>query len=146
MNILKIFPAAAWLMVLFLITASISSVFAQDVVVICNKNVSENVLNQIDINKIFLGKKTEWSNSQNIKFAIMKKEDIHKIFLKEYIGKTEAQFRTYWKKMVFTGKGRLPLSFDTPEEMIQYVAQTEGAVGYIPKDAADDSVKILLEK
>jgi hypothetical protein len=36
--------------------------------------------------------------------------------------------------MVFSGKGKKPKSFKTSKELLDYVANTEGAVGYIDKD------------
>lgn len=73
----------------------------------------------------------------------MKNKSIHKEFLKQYIGKTQPQFRNYWRKKVFTGKGRAPKKNDSSEAMIQFVTENSGAIGYIPKESFNDSVKNL---
>jgi ABC-type phosphate transport system substrate-binding protein len=43
--------------------------------------------------------------------------------------------QNYFRTLVFTGKGSPPKSFATTDEIIQYVANTEGAIGYVSLDA-----------
>lgn len=110
-----------------------------DVVVIANKNVSETSMSKDKVKQIFLGKVVKWQDGSRIRFVTLK-GDSHKSFLKEYIGRSEAQYKTYWKKILFTGKGSMPKSFDTEQEMAQYVANTKGAIGYISKNTAAENV------
>ena len=110
-----------------------------DVVVIANKNVSETSMSKDKVKQIFLGKVVKWQDGSRIHFVTLK-GDSHKSFLKEYIGRSEAQYKTYWKKILFTGKGSMPKSFDTEQEMAQYVANTKGAIGYISKNTAAENV------
>jgi ABC-type phosphate transport system substrate-binding protein len=118
---------------------------AGDVFIIANKEVPDDSLTRNDIKGIFLGEKVLWNNQQKITFVILKTK-AHEDFLEKYIGNTPAQYRNYWKKMVFTGKSKSPRAFDTAEEIIEYVANTGGAVGYIPSEAYHDKVKIISEK
>lgn len=142
--------AALWLMlailfVSFFLPLFSNSAFAETTIVICNKDISESSLDKANIIKVFLGKKTEWNDGQKIHFAVMKKSETHKAFLSQYIGKTSSQFRNYWRKRVFTGKGRAPQKMDSVETMIKFVKETSGAIGYIPANAFNDSVKKLSE-
>jgi len=41
------------------------------------------------------------------------------------------QYRNYGRHMVFNGKGAKPTSFDTEGDLIRYISETEGAIGYI---------------
>jgi len=110
-----------------------------DVVVIANKNVSETSMSKDKVKQIFLGKVVKWQDGSRIRFVTLK-GDSHKSFLKEYIGRSEAQYKTYWKKILFTGKGSMPKSFATEQEMAQYVANTKGAIGYISKNTVAENV------
>lgn len=134
----------AWV-VLMLIAAGYypAIAFAQEVVLIGNKSIPENVLNSDDIKNIFLGRKTRWSNDTKIQFVILKRGDIHEKFLKDYIGKTDSQYTTYWKKMVFTGKGRSPQAFESAQALVEFVASTPYAIGYAPASVTNDTVKII---
>lgn len=135
-----------WIPMLFIAVSLFfpeDKIFAESVIVICNNSVSEDSLTKEDIKNIFLGMKTTWSNNQKIVFVTLKEGDVHDIFLKEYIGKTIFQYANYWKKQVFTGKGKPPKSFETEEELVNYVADTEGAVGYISPGVENSRVKII---
>lgn len=116
---------------------------ASEVVLICNKDVPDAALSRDDVQQIFLGRKTRWSDGGKITFGVLKGGDVHEAFLRTFLSKTDSQFAMFWKKMVFTGKGRLPASFDTPEDLRDYVAATPGAVGYVPIGVADGSVNAL---
>lgn len=123
---------------LVLMCLASTAAFAE-VVVIANKNVSETSMSKDKVKQIFLGKVVKWQDGSRIRFVTLK-GDSHKSFLKEYIHRSEAQYKTYWKKILFTGKGSMPKSFDTEQEMAQYVANTKGAIGYISKNTAAENV------
>lgn len=125
------------------IFANLSS--AGDIMIIGNKDVPVSELSINEIRSIFLGEKVKWSNDQAIIFVILK-TDLHDAFLKEYVGNTASQYRNYWRKMVFTGKSKSPKSFNTPEELIAYVSDTGGAIGYIPSEAYQEKVKKISVK
>ena len=114
-----------------------------DVMVITNKDVPESNVSQQDIKDIFLGKKTKWSNSSSIHFVLVKDPAIHEAFVKNYLQKSPSQFQNYWKNMVFTGEGKTPTSFETTQELIEFVAKTPGAVGYIDSSSTAVNVKTL---
>ncbi|GBC63158.1 hypothetical protein DENIS_4151 [Desulfonema ishimotonii] len=126
------------------VTAFVSDANAEDIVVICNKNVAEDTLAPDEIRQIFLGKKTRWNDNRKIDFVTLRQDQPHKTFLKAFIGKTVAQYRNYWRKIVFTGKGRAPRSFKTPSDMVAYVARNDGAIGYVPPDTVSEDVKIIV--
>jgi ABC-type phosphate transport system substrate-binding protein len=120
-----------------------SSGSAGDVLIISNKSVSAESLTSDDVKKIFVGKKTRWDDNKKINFVILENDGIHKDFLREYVKRTPAQYRRFWKKQVFTGKGRRPISFKVEKDMIEYVANTSGAIGYVSTTASTDDVKVL---
>jgi ABC-type phosphate transport system substrate-binding protein len=45
--------------------------------------------------------------------------------------------------MVFTGKGQKPKAFKTDEELIQFVSETSGAIGYVSADVTIKNVKTI---
>lgn len=116
----------------------------EQLVIIGHKDVADS-LKKEDIKQIFLGRKTRWANDEKILFVVFVEKDTYTIFLKKYVGKTVFQYKNYWKKQVFTGKGRMPKAFKTSEEVIKYVSSTEGAISFtMSQDVpADDSVKII---
>ncbi len=123
---------------------TIDTALAEGLIIISNKSVSEDSLDKESIKKIYSGKMTKWSDNESIIVTVVDGSDFHKNFLKEYVKKSSTQFKRTWKKLVFTGKGDYPQKFEDVESLIDYVAKTKGAIGYITTDAADnDKVKVL---
>jgi len=124
---------------LFLLFGMVSTASA-DVVIVANAEAGVDSIGKSDLEKIMLGKKKKWDNGTKIKIAILKEGDTHESFTKDFTGKTASQFKSYWKKLVFTGEGIQPKSFKTEEDLVAYVAKTKGAVGYISSSTAADGV------
>jgi ABC-type phosphate transport system substrate-binding protein len=106
--------------------------------------VPENTLTRNDIQEIFLGKRVQWSDHSKI-YAATVKDEVHKMFLKEYLNRTETKWRAYWKRMVFTGRGVPPRSLATEAELIAYIAETKGAVGYISHEGIQGSPEAAIK-
>lgn len=126
-----------------LIFCCFSTVAAEDVLIICNQDVPVEQLNRQEIKDIFLGKNKLWDDKTKIIIVTLKDKNDQLPFLKKFIRKSSSQFKNYWRKMVFTGKGKIPKSFDTIEEMLAYVAKTKGAIGYVGSTILDEKVKVI---
>jgi hypothetical protein len=73
----------------------------------------------------------------------MKSGDIHNEFLKKMLDKTPSQYEAFWKKLIFSGQGKAPVSFNTPEEILSYVAATPGAISYVPPNLSHENIKVV---
>lgn len=116
---------------------------AAEVIVIANKDVTTGSIDRASLSDIFLGKKTLWDKNSKIVLSVLKNGAIHDQFLNIYIGKTSAQFQSYWNKILFTGAGTPPTAFKTEKELVDFVAKTKGAIGYIDSTTGHDNVKVL---
>ena len=116
---------------------------ALDLMIICNKDVPDEQLSKTTLKNIYIGKKREWSNGQIITIVTLKEGNVHDHFCKNYVNKTSAQFSAYWKKMLFSGKALMPKNFDQEQKIINFVAQTEGAIGYVSAGLNSDQVKTI---
>ncbi|MBN2064617.1 MAG: hypothetical protein JW745_07420, partial [Sedimentisphaerales bacterium] len=56
-----------------------------------------------------------------------------------------SQFINSWKKLVFSGKSKMPKDFATEKEMVEYIAKTSGAIGYVHVNTSKDG-SIMTEK
>lgn len=111
-------------------------------VLIVNPDVQSNV-EVADIQRIYLNRKKKWSSGNGIIFATLADGPVHRIFLEHFVGKSSAQFSTYWKRVIFTGKGTPPKTFQTEKELVYFVAHTPGAIGYVSLAAKLDGVRVL---
>ncbi len=55
----------------------------------------------------------------------------HKAFCKRVLGMFAHQLRQIWDRKVFSGTGQAPNVVTSPEEMIERVGHTPGAIGYV---------------
>lgn len=124
------------------LTILVNTAGAAEVVIIVNQKSPVDALNGNDVKNIFLGKTSHWPDNSKIHFALLRGE-IHKNFLKQFVGRTESQYNNYWKKMLFTGKGSKPKSYADEEEMLKYVRETAGAIGYVSAGTPTKEIKIV---
>jgi ABC-type phosphate transport system substrate-binding protein len=117
-----------------------------EVVIIANEKVPEKVFSKKDIKDIFLGNKSKFKDDKKIVLATLKDGETHKVFLKDYVSKTTSQYSTYWKKLVFTGKGKQPEKFKTEKELVDFVNKTEGAIGYISSKTEAEKATVITVK
>ncbi len=103
-------------------------------VVIANPNLAGTKISENDMREIFLGSVTR-IGGKPVEPVVARAGDAHKQFVADCLGKTESGLQNYFRTLVFTGKGSPPKSFATVGEIIDYVANTEGAIGYVSLDA-----------
>ena len=65
-------------------------------------------------------------------------------FYEKIAGKSPAQIKAYWSKIIFTGRGQPPRALRNDEEVKKHLAQNPQAIGYIDEKMLDDSVRVLL--
>ncbi len=112
---------------------------------ICNPSLKNDSFKKKEIREIFLGLKTKNDIDQNINIVLLPEtNDIHKSFIKKYIRKTSSQFRHCWRRMLFTGQSGLPIRKNTSEKIMEHVASTPNAIGYIDYNVTIiDNIKII---
>ena len=64
-------------------------------------------------------------------------------FYAKVTGKTPAQVKAYWSKIIFTGRGQPPRAVPTDLDVKKFIADNVGAIGYIDAARLDDSVRAL---
>jgi ABC-type phosphate transport system substrate-binding protein len=114
-----------------------------EIVIIAHQNVPETTVSKHDLQEIFLGKRVQWKDNTAIHPVTVKDQELHSAFLKQYIKKSFAKWNAYWKHMVFTGNGTPPKQFDTQQELVDYVVNTTGAIGYVDAETPVENVTII---
>lgn len=57
--------------------------------------------------------------------------------------KNEAQLKSYWSGLIFTGKGQPPSSVADDKAVVAEVASDAGKIGYVDSSSVDAGVKVL---
>jgi hypothetical protein len=141
MKLVRVFLIAAILSGLALV-----SLQAASVKVIANASVSEATVSVGDLRSVFLQEKDSLAGGSHVEAVIEKDGPTHEAFLKEYLDKSDSALQSYYRSLVFTGKGAMPKTVGSDAEMVSYVAKTKGAIGYVGGDASAEGVKTLQVK
>ena len=125
---------------------SVAAANAQEAVVIANSGVKAAEVSSDDLRDVFTGAKSSLKDGSRVTPVTLKAGAGHDAFLKKYVGKSDSAFRAGWRSLVFTGQAAMPKAFDSEAALLDYVASTPGAIGYVSKGAANDKVKTLAVK
>lgn len=115
---------------------------AAGVKVIANPSVAATSVSAGELRSVFLEEKSSLGDSSHVEPVLQKGGAAHEAFLK-YLDKSDSALQTYYRSLVFTGKGSMPKSLESDAEVVAYVARTKGAIGYVSPDAAAEGVKTL---
>lgn len=140
---MRVMSKTRWLVLLAGFLGCWSAASAQDVVLIANKGVQISEIKDADLHAIFMGEKTRFADGSHAVPVTLKGGAVHEVFLKNHLGESPGDFRAQWRKAVFTGQGAMPRAFDSESALIEYVAATPGALGYVSRISPHDNVKSL---
>ncbi len=65
-------------------------------------------------------------------------------FIASVLQKNERTLKSYWTKLLYTGKGRPPDVIGNDELVKEWVSRNQSALGYVDGRVLDESVKVLL--
>lgn len=94
---------------------------------------------------IYLGKTSAWPDGKLVKLLDQPESAaLNEQFYSKLTGKSQAQVKAVWARLVFSGKATQPQQAPSTAEMKQLVNSNSDAIGYIEKSAVDASVKVLM--
>lgn len=115
------------------------------VAVITHPGVKEIGLSKTKLAKIYMGKLKNYSNGQTVKMVDLPKgSKSRKKFYSNVVKKSDSEMNRYWSKLKYTGKGKPPKKLESARDVIQWVANNEGAIGYVDGKYLNKSVKVVL--
>lgn len=132
-----------------MITIVISSALAEQedhVVIIINKDNPVSTLTVDEIKDYYFKRKYRWPDGSSVRFIDRSPDvPVRKIFLKDYLDKSNEDVDLYWiGQKLYTGDSA-PLRETSDSMTIQFVSSFKGAIGYISQTASKSltSVKII---
>jgi len=80
----------------------------------------------------FLKKETRWGDGTKV--AVVDRAPgaaVRAAFSKSVLGKDVAAVKSYWQRLLFSGKETPPAELDTDREVMEFVAKSPGGIGYV---------------
>ncbi|WP_028870501.1 hypothetical protein [Psychromonas arctica] len=134
----------------FIITSLILILFVStpaqsELVIIGNSKTVFSELNTRIISRIYTGKIIEIEGVSVIPINSIQTTALRNKFLEKYLSQDENEYSAYWTVRRFIGKGTPPKELASVTDIINYVGETPGAIGYIDTDSISvpSSVKII---
>jgi ABC-type phosphate transport system substrate-binding protein len=120
---------------------------AEDVVPVVSAKSPITALNSAQVADIFLGKTNRFPDgSPAVPIDLAEDAPERERFYAQYTGKSPAQVKAHWSKIIFTGRGQPPRQAATGREMRKLVAENPNAIGYIDPGLVDSSVRALASR
>jgi len=122
------------------IFCSTSFAYAEGVVIV-NINNADTIDDKL-IKKIYLGKAKSFPNGNKVNvYSLSSAESETEVFRKQVLKKSNSQFKAYWSKLIFTGKGKPATELKSAAEIIAAVKGDPNGIGFINVKDSSSEVK-----
>jgi ABC-type phosphate transport system substrate-binding protein len=122
------------------------SVTALELVVVVNKNNDIESLTKKQVIDIYMGRYQSFPNgtpAKPIDHPI--DSDYKRTFYIELVNLSENRLKSYWSRLLFSGRARPPLETQSPDDVIQLLKEDHTSVAYLPKSAITEEMKIVYQ-
>ena len=129
---------------LALALALVSGAASAEIVVVVSARSPCAALTPAQVSDIFLGNAGSCPGGGTLVPVDQGEGAAREEFYGKATGKSPAQVKAHWSKIIFTGKGRPPKEGGDSQAVRKLVADGSGLIGYIDRGAVDASVKVVL--
>jgi ABC-type phosphate transport system substrate-binding protein len=137
-------PKLLPLLLLALVGSMLCASARAQVVIIANPIVPAADVSKAELRDIFTGASSSLKGGTQVTPVLLKEGAVNDGFLDLYVGKSDSAFRASWRSLLFSGQAVLPRTMDSDAAVVEYVAHTPGAIGYIGKGSPHEGVKTLV--
>ncbi len=103
------------------------------------------MLSKTQLGDIFLGKTSRFPDgSRAVPIDQSEGSPARDEFYAQIAGKSAAQMKEYWSRMIFTGRGEPPTAVDTSKAAKKLVVANPSAISYIEPKLVDDSLRVVI--
>ena len=122
----------------------IPTMAAADVVVVVSAQSEVSQLQRVQVENIFLGRTYRLPGGADaIPLDLEEGTSERDEFYLKLVGRTAAQIKSHWAKLIFTGRGRPPAVVSDYVELINRLITNPNAIGYMDSSQVDVRVKIV---
>ncbi|MEQ5803067.1 hypothetical protein [Halomonas sp. H10-9-1] len=116
----------------------------QTVLLVAHADVTTQRLTRDTTRAIFAMRQRTWPNGQAARvFVLPNDHPVHERFVKERLAVYPHQLQLAWDRMVFSGTGQAPDRVRHQAEMLERIATTPGAIGYLEREYLDDRIQVI---
>ncbi len=114
------------------------------VAIIANPAVPATALDRQEVLDMYMLETNKWEDGSLVVLIEQKKGAPSKERFYDFLRKKPRELKKIWMRMVLAGEGRTPRTMGSEEDVLQEVASTPGAIGYVAASSVTDDVVVLL--
>jgi ABC-type phosphate transport system substrate-binding protein len=134
-------------LLLLSLLAALPASAQEEVVPVVSAKSSVTALNPNQVADIFLGKSTRFPDgSVAVPIDLAEESPLRERFYTVFTGKSPAQLKAHWSKIIFTGRGQPPRQVPGSAEAKKAVAENPNAIAYIDAKQVDSTVRVLASR
>jgi ABC-type phosphate transport system substrate-binding protein len=123
---------------------AVQSSAADTVVVVVSADSPVTEISRLHLADLYLGRTTRFPNGEPAEPIDQGTTSAARTdFYQRYLGRSLAEIKAHWSRLIFTGRGRPPRDVPSGEDVRRLVAENPGTVGYIERRLVDGSVHIV---
>ncbi len=130
----------------FLAALAAASPASAELVVVVNAGSGVERLSRDEVINIFLGRYRQLSSG--LAALPIDQPASHALkaqFYRNLVNKDLAEINAYWARLTFSGKTSPPRQAASAAEVVDWLARTRGAIGYVERNMVDARLKIVME-
>ena len=116
--------------------------------VIVHADNRATTISRDELSKVFLKRNAKWPDGQHVEPVDLKPDAAARIAFTDAVHRKAVRaIRAFWQQQIFSGRDVPPPEKNTETEVLEFVKQNPGAVGYVSADVRlIDGVKTLVVK
>jgi len=128
---------------ILLLAASFASA---EIAVVVGKSSGFGKVSSDEVVKIFLGKKKEIGGTPVLPVDQSEGSAARNTFYGSVVKKSESQLKSYWSRLIFTGKGQAPQVVGGDADVVSMVATNPNLIGYVDAGSVTGDVVVLFKQ
>ncbi len=141
---MKLWSRVVLVVVLGILAARSDAQDASAYKVIVNASNPTAPLSRLKVGEMFLKKAPRWPDGIPVMpVEPSAKTPMRQRFTLEIYGKQVIAISAYWQQMIFSGKGVPPPEKSTDADVVAYVRDTPGAIGYVWAGTDTSTVRVV---
>lgn len=113
------------------------------VAVIVNKSVNVSSLDASQLLEIYSLNVRTWGDGSPISlYSLRGNESVEQRFF-AFLGRKPLEMRKLWLRVQLSGEGKAPTTVSSEEDLVQKVASSRSAIGFVSLEKVNNTVKIV---
>ena len=114
--------------------------------VIVNKNSSISSISRSTLKRVYLGKTMRFPGSSKSFYPVelSARSAVRTEFLRKVMHMKSSLLMQYRSRLIFSGKGRVPISVGSQSSVESIVGRKKNAIGYVSRKPNSSKVKVIL--